>query len=551
MKKRLMMAGICMMSLSAVHAQQDTTLNRTVIVENEYNPTVMDASKINVLPKVNEPKVAKKNIDYATSLRPVSSWNYQTMSPVIREWETDRPSRGYLRAGYGNNGNVDVKVGYLWDLTQQDRLNVAASLDGWNGDLQNEDKELGDWTSRLYHAKIGMDYKHSFRKVDMTLGGSFRSQVFNYMPFASFPSLTEREEGTTRQHQILGNGYIGFVSTDEEMPVRFAAEMGTHYFKMKYATMYQDAGNETNFYLKGDVWKMVSDASRYGLGVKFDNYAYSTETDGAMALDLNPYYAMEKGGWRIRLGVNVDWWHGDYPWWNDDKKKLYVSPDVSLEYQFSNSYMLQAKAGGGRRTHSFYQLTTGYSPYWMTDGLLPTYATLDAELGLKGSPVNGLWFGVAGGYRVTEHDFVPGLTADDVAYFSAVSECKSKVAHARAEVKYDYKDVWGVYLKGAYFDWELEKAESCGLLPEAELNLGIHVRVLEGLNLDLGYDYVKRADADGYDPVSNLHIGADYVLLKNLSLFGKVNNLLNKEYVRADAYPAQKLNFLAGLSLQF
>ena len=31
---------------------QDTTMNRTVVVEQEYNPDIMDASKVNVLPRV-------------------------------------------------------------------------------------------------------------------------------------------------------------------------------------------------------------------------------------------------------------------------------------------------------------------------------------------------------------------------------------------------------------------------------------------------------------------------------------------------------------------
>ena len=114
MRKIAAIVGIGIMSISIASAQQDTTLNRTVIVENEYNPTVMDASKINVIPKMNEPKATKKNINYATSLREVSVWDYQTMSPVVREWESDAAYRGYLRAGYGNNGNVDLRAGYLW-----------------------------------------------------------------------------------------------------------------------------------------------------------------------------------------------------------------------------------------------------------------------------------------------------------------------------------------------------------------------------------------------------------------------------------------------------
>lgn len=128
MRKIAAIVGIGIMSISIASAQQDTTLNRTVIVENEYNPTVMDASKINVMPKMNEPKATKKNINYATSLREVSVWDYQTMSPVVREWESDAAYRGYLRAGYGNNGNVDLRAGYLWDISQRDRLNVSASL---------------------------------------------------------------------------------------------------------------------------------------------------------------------------------------------------------------------------------------------------------------------------------------------------------------------------------------------------------------------------------------------------------------------------------------
>ena len=108
---------LAFLPLSVAYAQQDSTLNRTVVVENEYNPNIMDASKINVLPRVEEPAVMKKGIEYATALRPVSAWTYESMSPITREWAMNRAKRGYVRAGYGNYGNVDFKAGYLWDIT--------------------------------------------------------------------------------------------------------------------------------------------------------------------------------------------------------------------------------------------------------------------------------------------------------------------------------------------------------------------------------------------------------------------------------------------------
>ena len=177
MKKIAIIAFVGLLPLSAVYAQQDSTLNRTVVVENEYNPTVMDASKINVLPRVEEPAVVKKGIEYATALRPVAAWNYEEMFPIVREWEWENTKRGYVRAGAGNYGNVDFKAGYIWDITKGDRLNVATSLDGMNGTLK--DAIDNDWKSRFYSSSFNIGYRHSFRNMDLNLGGGFHSRVFN------------------------------------------------------------------------------------------------------------------------------------------------------------------------------------------------------------------------------------------------------------------------------------------------------------------------------------------------------------------------------------
>ena len=70
---------------SALQAQttqpKDTTMNRTVVVEQEYNPDIMDASKVNVLPKVEEPTVSKKNVEYATTFFPATSVPAGLMRP--------------------------------------------------------------------------------------------------------------------------------------------------------------------------------------------------------------------------------------------------------------------------------------------------------------------------------------------------------------------------------------------------------------------------------------------------------------------------------------
>lgn len=68
------MALVALPSLAQVQPQsKDTTMNRTVVVEQEYNPIILDASKVNVLPKVEEPVVNKKEVEYAISSTPASN----------------------------------------------------------------------------------------------------------------------------------------------------------------------------------------------------------------------------------------------------------------------------------------------------------------------------------------------------------------------------------------------------------------------------------------------------------------------------------------------
>ena len=552
MKKKIVIASMGMCAFLATYAQQqDTTLVRTVVVENQYNPTVMDASKINVLPKVEEPTVPKAHIDYANSVRPVASWANQSMNPIVRDWTPDAAYRGYLRAGYGNNGNVDARLGYLWDISKKDRLNVEASLDGWNGDVTDRNGE--DWTSRLYNTRLGLDYRHAFKKMDLMLGGAYRSQVFNYMnPQYYYGDLSRSVENPSRrQHQTMANAHLGIASTDKDTPIQFMGEVGMNLFKQKYPTNIAE-GSENNFYLKGDVWKPIND-QRFGLAWDFNTYSYSMgDMKGNTSLELNPYYGYENDDWRIRLGAHVDWWSGI-----DDEVNF--SPDVNVEYIFSDSYVLYAKAGGGRENKSLMELTE-FTPYWTLSHpyILPTYMSLDAAIGLKASPINGLWFNLTGGYQIRENDLFWKLV-DGSASYLGFEQGKSKVAYGSAELKYDYKDLFDLGLKATYYHWKGDKMEGLdqyaeerllALKPEMELNAEVGFKPVQALRINAGYEYVKRAE-EIYDPISNLYVGADYALMKNLSIFAKANNLLNKEYVRADAYPAQKLNFLAGLSLQF
>lgn len=538
MKKIAIIVFACILLLPAAYAQQDSTLNRTVVVENEYNPTVMDASKINVLPKMEEQAVAKKGIEYATDLQLVSDWNYEEMPPFVREWSAAHADRGYIRGGYGNYGNMDFKAGYVWDMTGKDRLQLGASINGWNGMFKDTDEM--DWKSRFYSSRFRLEYSHTFSKAILNLGGHFGSQTFNYLPLA--------EEASAKQTHTLGDFFIGLASVDEALPLQFRVQTGARYFGVKYPLKYvkpTNFGKEAEIHTLGDVWGRLSGKRRLGIAFQMDNLMYSE--DGLMnnrtSLCLNPYYVLEDDNWRVRLGIHVDWLSGD-------DSGVDMAPDVKMEYVFSDSYVFYLHVLGGRELNDFHRLNS-LSPYWYMYRSLPdTYVTMDAKAGLKGSPMEGVWFNVFGGYKIIKNELFYDLSLGRTFF----CDDDAKVPYAGAEVKYGYKDLFDFSVKGMYCSWSPNGNWTGGDIgkrkPELELDFRADVCVFSGLRIHAGYEYVKRKESQ-IAPVSNLYTGACYEFLSRLSVFAHVDNLLNKTYTYESGYPAEKLNVLAGLSLKF
>lgn len=254
---RNMILGAALLPMLPAAAQQqakDSTLNRTVVVENQYNPEVMDAFKVNVLPQIEEPAVAKQHIDYAESQRPLTTWAVAPMGPITRSLTQPVAPRGYIRGAYGNRNNTDFKASYLWNISSRDQLGVMASLYGLCGDIPMLTEE-DDWKSRFFRTDFSLDYRHDFKRVALWLGGNFASQVFNYMPAST--SSAQLPGYLDKQHYTLAEGYVGVRSTDTSFPVRFGIQTGLRSFSRKYAQMGLWEGSEI-FSIQRGIWKGIS-----------------------------------------------------------------------------------------------------------------------------------------------------------------------------------------------------------------------------------------------------------------------------------------------------
>ncbi|RGN36630.1 TonB-dependent receptor [Bacteroides oleiciplenus] len=525
---------------------KDTTLSRTVVVEQEYNPDIMDASKVNVLPKVAPPTVSKKTVEYDATLVPAGNIPASTMQAYTGVESQDKAQRGYARLGYGNYGNLDARANYLFILPNSDKLNLNFHMNGMDGklDMPGSDEK---WSARYYRTRAGMDYVHSFRKVDLNVAGNFGLSNFNYMPYTS----------NNKQKFLSGDVHFGVKSTGEELPLQFHAETNLLFYERQHDFQYENA-QEAMVRTKAGAMGAISGEQYVGVELAMDNVFYkNNEFDDYTSVELNPYYLYQNDDWKIRLGAHVDFAFGF-------GKKFRVAPDVTAQYIFSDSYILYAQATGGRRTNDFRRLEM-ISPYSQTIGQLDaTYEQLNAALGFRTSPVTGLWFNLYGGYQDLKNNLatigISGVV--DQAYSNSYLlplQANMHNIYAGAEISYSYKDIISFSASGVYRDWKTAKTEDnsgellLAYMPSFEAKFNVDIRPIPSVLVNLGYQHTTREKVGDQrvDPVGNLYLGGSYEVFKDISIYVRANNLLNKNYQYYWGYPTEGINFMGGVSFRF
>ena len=308
---------------------KDTTMNRTVVVEQEYNPDITDASKVNVLPKVEEPTVSKKEVEYATTFFPATSVPAGLMNPYTGKEIQPGSAPGYVRAGYGNLGNLDILANYLFRLSKKDKLNVRFQMDGMDGKLTLPYTDGEKWNAFYYRTRANVDYTHQFNKLDLNIAGNFGLSNFNFLP----GSVNSKQKFTS------GDFHAGIHFIDETAPLRFNAETNLLMYERQHNMISENDANtaikETIIRTKGDVTGAINDQQSVTIALEMNNLLYSGYTKNPSTGDeyfknyttllVNPYYELNNDDWKLHIGANIDLSFGF-------DKSFRISPDVTAQY---------------------------------------------------------------------------------------------------------------------------------------------------------------------------------------------------------------------------
>lgn len=567
---------LCTAAYARTVAPADTTLDRTVVVENLYNPDIMKADKVNLLPTIEEPQAVRKEINYVTETRPQTLFPFMPMANNSDAPAAELPAKGYLRAGYGTGGNADARFGYRFTLGERDVLNTSLTFRGMDGsrDFPEETDGRKEWDVRDYHTQAAIDWAHRFDCMTLTVKADGENRVFNYLNGTGF--------GNNHQHNLSAGLQLGLKSSHPQARIRWEAGTGIHYGTQKYA-IGEEYGTprtrlgETLIHTYGTAEGQIDEQSSIRLHAELDNL-FCTDTplleDGDNTrLALNPTYHRRGDNWRLHAGLQVSLLFNrtgeNYNALQEEYKKgsaLRVAPDVYGELLLGGKNRFYLQATGGDRLNDFRTITTAYPHshplFAQADGMgyryyLPTqtFTQLDARLGFNSTPMNELALHAYGGWRTVTGELFQTLDDAQGTPFTNLMQGEANVLYLGASAQYAWKDFLTTRAELEWNKWDSDLIDRfLTLTPELTFAFTADFQPLEGLHIALDYRFVQRCkttDGERPDALNNLSLTGSYRLLDNLDLFLSAHNLLGAKYYQEVFLPAQGIHFLAGASVSF
>lgn len=534
-------------------AKQDTTMNKVMVIENEYIPQISEAQKINVVPEVKAPQVKAKKVEYATASSPSQNIPTGTMSPIVGKESQPESAMGYLRVGYGNLGNLDLLGNYLLKLSSRDKLNLNLQAEGMNGKLTLKEgvSEPEKWKSKYYRLRGGLDYIHQFNTLDLNVAANGGMTSLNHNPATGFKN----------QRFTTGDILFGVKSTSEDADYSYKASTNYIYYKRRDLEYTGENQTENRVRTLAEVSGKIAEGQAITIAAEMNNLIYKGKGENDLTdyttVDLNPHYTLTDDSWMLRVGANVDFSIGY-------GKQVQVSPDINVNYIFADSYIAYINATGGRRLNDYIQAEMENPYAIITGNLVDGYEQANIDLGVKGSPVIGFHFNIHGGYQQLRND----IYSDSALLISLPPTAlpimflygKTNNTFAGLDLSYDYRSKVSLSLSALYRHWDISDKESTSVRsllfhPELELNAALTVRPIDKLMVELSYQYERRAKVDGMEKrlnaVNDLRLHGEYNFYKTLSVYANVNNILNKSYQHYYFQPAEGFNLLGGLIFKF
>lgn len=602
MKRIFLSIPAALFVVSAICAQEDSTLNRNVTVERKFQPVVQSAGKINVRPQVVETNLPEAQVnysDYNALLAPAFNSNSLLSQPM--RFASPYTYNGLVRGGLGHT-NTLFDFAYHLDDSKNSILDVYAN-------------HRAEWGRRANsNTRIGFDFRHPFSTCDLYFGVSGANRFYTRYGryYDGNKGLTVKHfsdmQPEDKQNIWTVDAFVG-VKSNNKSDIQYKAQVAYALFALpKYVSEHQ-VRTTANIDWSRDAHHVGGNIFVQNAFLQTDQVADSL-FNARHAIRIEPYYAYLGNRFSIHVGVNFDVNIGRGQFLSNlDNVTFAPSPKVEFEAQIAKKWLtLYGVAQGSLATGTLQNYMTGM-PYreinpGITSHHVGGYTPIDAQLGFHIRPYRDLLIDIYGGYAYQKNRLSTVATVDSVAlvdrtilpgtfsYLYSDYGC-GKIG---ASFSYHYQDIINIHLWGNYYFWQAFRHENLdesgyfdktgytqvkvnpeGVYDRAKWDAGLRIDARIDKHWSLYSDnrfigsrtaLVSVPDADGgfertLKPIIQLSLGCQYETTvgsksfrdkhpqPNLAVFFQLNNYIHRHNDIWYGYQSEGINFLLGVTYKF
>ncbi|MBO4362634.1 MAG: TonB-dependent receptor [Paludibacteraceae bacterium] len=585
-------------------AAQDTTLNRNVTVERDFQPIISSAGIVSVKPVIVQQDIEPVEVKYSTYSQSLSpAFNINPLGCSFTTWNEPKPLHGYISGGLGHT-NTAFDFGY--------RIEDKKSKIAFDAYAHHR-AVWGRYT--VESTNFGLDITKSFSGSALYFGAE---AVNNYYTMSG-----RYVDSTGTMHLAKASGLqaedkLSLWTINTRIGLR-SIRRGSIQYRLQTgysAFLYPTHVTEHQIRTLGRLeWN--GGEHKAGVNLTVANF-FMNVTDGTIApmmynprhaIHVEPYYAYDHRRFHAHIGVNIDmnFGHGTLLT-NTPDFALAPSPNVHLEYDITPNWLaVYGEASGSFAEGSLQEYSLFYPYRHFGDGVTshhtPAYIPVQAQLGLKLRPQANLlidlharyeWklnqFSSANPYYWEVRQFRDGL-GDGTPVFGDYVYCNLQRWKIGGEITYHYQDIVHVLVAGGYYTGSMDSIEtpaaSVGNAAD-EASFAATVKNADGsfkmldrprwdltVNIDArinrqwtvySHNYIcgkrqalmweESASGRNYGiylmrPTINLNLGCAYEYNKWLKVFLELNNIAYQRFHYYYGYTNPGTNFLIGASYKF
>lgn len=596
--KSFLGACVCVACMTGYVCAQDSTLNRNVTVERDFQPLVQSAGKIATTPQVLEPTSQPVDVhysDYNALLSPDFNVNALLSQPM--RFTTPRSYKGWLRGAIGHP-NTLFDFGYRIDDQKNSILDVYAT-------------HYAQWGRRAdSHTQLGFDFTHPFSGCDLYFGvrgaNTFYTRYGRYYDGDNGLLIRRASELKSEDKQNVWDvdALVG-VRSNSKSDIQYKAQVGYRLYSLpQYASEHQvrtTLNLDWHFgehYVGGNVYVQNSFLQTDSVPDSLYNARHS--------LRIEPYYAYKGKRFSIHVGVNLDVNIGRGQYISQHENIAFApSPQVDFEAQIAKKWLTlygSAKGNLGLGTLEKYMETMPLRSIerGITSHHMAPYTPVDAQLGFHVRAHKNLLIDIYGGYMYQLNQLSLIATLDTLAMTTGKMVMPGTFSYiysdygrgkVGAAFSYHYQDIINIRLLGNYYFWkafrhddiktkqgyEMMSVQDNGVYDRASWDIGLRVdgRIDEHWSLYSDNYFagsrkalVSVADKTGqYErtlkPTIRMNIGCQYEMWvgkkavrqsytsPNLTLFLQLNNYIHRHNDIYYGYQTEGVNFLMGATYRF